>query len=662
MPAAAAPPKPKKGQPVDGMETGDTVYVRHAQRGVATVNVVAIGKDGFQGIDESGARVKVRHPEYLGHKTRLLHTYSLVDEGADGVVVERGDGQRRFLRGELPKESENSGPAKPTTNDPLLSGLDELMGKALRPLSEPAEWLLKAVAAGSVKGRPGLTQRRITDRTGRSANRWVRAQPKEKKNRPVHKHGDDVKFRHEAVEGHGKIVGSGQDGVTIRDETGREHQVRHDAITPPPEFDERKEGEDDKSYSKRVVDKMDAPEHVPEAHDRYFNTDKANATVPLDKLVSTKSDEENAQGGENAPKRFLAAYHGKLSKRDPIKVKPTGDGKYEVTDGNGTLTAAKKAGWSSLPVQIEGGAESQSGPLFPEQEVAKLPDAAAQPVKTEKELFAKAPEAQDQLLTWLDKGKGVASKIGATVEQSGPSDTDLNRAGTMLFIAPVKSPKRAKEKVQSDYDGDWSKLIDPVRCSFACDNFTDLRSVLTALQGSGMKLARKPKDRFEKPTGEGYRDCLMNVTLPNGIVGEVQLHVKSMLTAKAEGHKWYEIQRELAAKEKKGELSSEDREKLLASIEAQKQIYGAAWKEANSTADKKEAPMTKALTPTGTPYTYYEHDNAYFRRLNRPGLVGKSIDDVLHGDKWVPYKGDCLKPAAFGDEVPDPLGGKKEAP
>jgi hypothetical protein len=196
-------------------------------------------------------------------------------------------------------------------------------------------------------------------------------------------------------------------------------------------------------------------------------------------------------------------------------------------------------------------------------------------------------------------------------------------------------------------------LLDPVRCSFACDTFADIKTTLDALQASGMKLARKPKDRFDKPTDVGYRDCLLNVVLPNGIVGEVQLHSKAMLKVKADGHKWYEIQRDL---EGKPDLSDEDSRKLLASKEAQRQIYGEAWQ----VALKGKETMGKALDVSGTPYTYFEHDNAYFRRLNRDDR--SSIDDVLHGDKWVPYTGDRLKPAYFGDEVPDPLGGKKEAP
>lgn len=60
---------------------------------------------------------------------------------------------------------------------------------------------------------------------------------------------------------------------------------------------------------------------------------------------------------------------------------------------------------------------------------------------------------------------------------------------------------------------------------------------------------------------------------------------------------------------------------------------------------------------TGTPkdgYSFFELDGAYFRRKNNG--VTRGVHDVLHGETWVPYEGkDFLKPALWGDEVPDPL-------
>jgi len=47
------------------------------------------------------------------------------------------------------------------------------------------------------------------------------------------KHGQSVRFQHGQVEGEGKIVASGADGVTVEDAQGELHQVRHEALLGP---------------------------------------------------------------------------------------------------------------------------------------------------------------------------------------------------------------------------------------------------------------------------------------------------------------------------------------------------------------------------------------------------------------------------------------------
>lgn len=541
-------------KPADGLERQDLVYAKHPTKGVVTVRVLAVGKHGFTAEDGEGARHKLHHESYLGHKTRNLNTYRVADVGADGTVLEDKTGYRRFLHGEIPGQDSGDATATGQPADPLIEGLEEVLQKALRPLpdllSHPVSGPLLLFKA--LSSRPGLTLRDSTDRAGRHTRHWVRTSkeqkhPRQKKAeeaprpRPAkHKHGDSVKFRHGDVEGNGKIVASGQDGVTVADDSGREHHVRH--------------------------------EHITGAHE-----------PPAEPAAQTPSD-------AGAP-----------------------------------------------------------APLFPDDKaVAKLPPPPmmGQPVKTEADINALTTEAQAQLEEWLDKGAGIAIQAGFEHVKESPGKVDLTKPGKMLFIGKPKSAARAREKVEQDYGGDWSKLLDPVRCSLACDTFDEVHDTLKQLQASGMKLARKPKDRFTHPTEEGYRDCLLNVTMPNGLVGEVQLHVKSMLQAKSAGHKWYEIQRTLEGQRQSGELSPEEDQKRIAAKEAQQQIYGNAWTEA--TGEK----MAKALDPTGEAYTYFEHDNGYFRRMDRNGL--SSIDDVLHGTEWVPYKGDRLKPAVFGDKCADP--------
>lgn len=126
------------------------------------------------------------------------------------------------------------------------------------------------------------------------------------------------------------------------------------ARTAQKRADKRLAGESDKAFAKRVVDARAAPAELPEKPDRYFKRPDGTQDMKISRLISSKSDEENKQGGENGAKRMMAAAAGELGKRDPITVMPSINvpGSFEVVDGSGTLTTVKKYGWKSLPVRV----------------------------------------------------------------------------------------------------------------------------------------------------------------------------------------------------------------------------------------------------------------------------------------------------------------------
>jgi ppGpp synthetase/RelA/SpoT-type nucleotidyltranferase len=103
----------------------------------------------------------------------------------------------------------------------------------------------------------------------------------------------------------------------------------------------------------RAIDARRMPPRLPENHDLYFDMEKADRVVSIGDLVSSKTDEENAKGGRNAPKRMAATAAGEIAKRPPITVRPLPDGKFLVVDGNGTLSGVKQYGWQNMPVQVE---------------------------------------------------------------------------------------------------------------------------------------------------------------------------------------------------------------------------------------------------------------------------------------------------------------------
>jgi hypothetical protein len=575
---------------------GDDVFFNHPN-GPMSGRVTAAGEHGAT-INANGVTHKIKWPHIVGHKRRAPQHYQITESGEDGHIVTDANGKRIFFL--IPNESHE---------DPLM---------------------VKAKGGGKpIIGRPGLSKKVITEKsTGREVTHYVKTEKDEPKPRKKAapeqpaaapeagsgapegsaKVGETVSFTAGDFKGQGKVTNAGAKGATVKDSSGREHKVNWDEIHSKPQYAPRNEGENDKSYAKRVVDQMPPPKNLPEDHDKYFDT-KGASTVPMENLHSTKTDAENQKGGDNAPKRMEAALHGQLGKRPPITVSPhpTKPGHYNVEDGNGTFTAAKKAGWKHMPVNIKpaGAADADGNPEVKAKEIAKavvdpadpkfadLPKKAVQPTADRDELFALSEAGLGQLKEWLNEGRGVASKLGFKTMTTGPNNVtaeEYAKPGKMLFIAGLKQAgdgiKRTTEKVEEDYDGDWSRISDLVRCTLAVDDLHDMADTMASLEASGMKVAQVPKNTFLKPTSMGYCDVNLIVTMKNGVQAEVQLNVKDMIQAKNVAHPFYEVTRKLEGKYKKTKTQAatpieqwpEAEQKTYAeAANKQKQIYGSAW-------------------------------------------------------------------------------------
>jgi hypothetical protein len=121
-------------------------------------------------------------------------------------------------------------------------------------------------------------------------------------------------------------------------------------------------GEDVKTYMKRVIDTQEVPASIPFQPRLFFKMDSSTQMIPINALVSGKTEEENQKGGQNSPKRFQAVADGVLSPRDPIDVEANGDGTYTVLDGNGTYTMLKRYGWPAVPAHVVEGVEFARAP------------------------------------------------------------------------------------------------------------------------------------------------------------------------------------------------------------------------------------------------------------------------------------------------------------
>jgi len=280
-------------------------------------------------------------------------------------------------------------------------------------------------------------------------------------------------------------------------------------------------------------------------------------------------------------------------------------------------------------IKPEEGKKEPVAELFTEEEEA-LPAKAKQPkVHSEDELYQQADEAQNHMMKWLNMAQGLDKKLGLKHYDASKGLPDLNEPGRVLITAPKKGKERAKEKVEADYGGDWSRLTDVVRASIAVDSFDEIGEVMGELRKSGMKLAKKPKNRFANPTTEGYRDIMMNVEFPNGHIGELQVHVKPMLEAKSKAHKLYEVSRGLSAKAKKegrSDMTPEEWDEFKKVRQQQQQIYNGAWQKATG-AKTVAAFLRDILAEKSTEYFDLDGNPAILKKRKYPVMLvnGKEV-------------------------------------
>jgi hypothetical protein len=117
-----------------------------------------------------------------------------------------------------------------------------------------------------------------------------------------------------------------------------------------------------------------------------------------------------------------------------------------------------------------------------------------------------------------------------------------------LLLAPLKKRPRTLFKVAFKYRFDTRLILDFVRCSIV---FKKVEGVYQGLYNMCKKQADygfeiiRIKDRFRSGQEDGYRDILVNIRLPSGVICEVQLQQAELNIMKKEGHKAYNKVREI---------------------------------------------------------------------------------------------------------------------
>jgi hypothetical protein len=170
-------------------------------------------------------------------------------------------------------------------------------------------------------------------------------------------------------------------------------------------------------------------------------------------------------------------------------------------------------------------------------------------------MFAEAKDAQELMLDWLNRGQGLDKVLGLRRIDFNPADIDgflveFDKPGAVLVVPPMKSKERAEEKTETDYEGNWSRLVDIVRMTIAVERFEDLKKVVQALKRSDMVLARRPEDGFMRQSVWGFRRLKVNMVMPNGHIGELQVHLKGIFRVCVRVHELYRKAQDIAVQAK----------------------------------------------------------------------------------------------------------------
>jgi hypothetical protein len=446
--------------------------------------------------------------------------------------------------------------------------------------------------------------------------------------------GDHVYFRHPKGPHAAEVLATGRHGITVRHE-GQAHRVKWEHVLghktrKSQKYNVLDEGEDgliveDEHGQRRYIT---VP---PEARGEKMVLSKAFGAGTGRMIIFAKSGEIKGKAGlslkDVTDKTGKTTKHWVRSQKDlpsagergqqheqaPASRVKAGDqvafkngehegqGKVHSVGEHGAVIHDAAGGEHRVlhehiaqPKKLDADA---SGALFPPEEVAALPDKVNQPVSSWEELQAKGTEGLAQYKEILGKvGETLGLKTG--LKPDGLSDEQWSNDEGFLFIGSLKGAERAKQKVEADYGGDWSQLRDMVRATISMPSMDGVKDVVTKLKEAGLELAQKPKDRFAKPTPEGYRDLMAIVKLPNGMLAELQIHLKSMTLAKNKGHKDYETTRTLQGKYSENEPSDKwsdaDHRAFYEALKSQKDIYNSAWDGSDKSAEGSEEKLTKS--------------------------------------------------------------------
>ena len=353
-------------------------------------------------------------------------------------------------------------------------------------------------------------------------------------------------------------------------------------------YTERKPGQSLREYLTQDIDSMPNVKTLAKDPAGFFNLKPDTIMAKLSQLVSIKSTEENTQSGENAKKRMQAAFDGIVSKRDPVKVRPVGTHRYEITndpndlefeivDGNGTVAALSESGWDSIPVEI--GDSYLTPQKQAERHAERVEKSSNVGAYKGDDRAMSADETRSKLVTLYKNAAKAKPKFDKAMKDIGE---EFGLPSKNVMLAPLKGSNRAIEKVELEEKGDANSLKDVVRGTLLFKDYKHIEAAMQQMKKLGVEVGKTrnglmPGSAPQSP--DHYRDVKFNVVI-DGVPTEVQMNYPEMLEAKeGEGHKLYEEARTIQGKinGENRDPTSDEKKQLNALNKKQQDVYDEAW-------------------------------------------------------------------------------------
>jgi len=192
---------------------------------------------------------------------------------------------------------------------------------------------------------------------------------------------------------------------------------------------------------------------------------------------------------------------------------------------------------------------------------SKKPKFLQQPgVKTLNDLYKQAKKAWPELKKLT---QDLAKQFGGEVHFRPGKD-------------PLKGRTRAQQKAENEKGGDYSRLTDVVGSTILFDTEAEVIKFFDGIVKDPRVV--RAENRYAKPQKSGYRDIIINLTMSNGHIVELQANTKTMAWAKEEGisNDLYNVTRDIKGKLNSDKVAEElrpDAEKMVERLLALQRVY-----------------------------------------------------------------------------------------